>query len=770
MTDQPVTRPVTSLSLSPEYRAYQRARAAVLEMPRATSGDAGQVDPSTYWAEELGNIDYMIEASPLIIGKLRHHAFHITGIRPYDYRVKADARRALFEARLDALGALDVGTGAPGLRRQNALLVPESPALGGFGYDIGGRLFNVDTLKFYEVLIGMERGGVLAAMRASERPVVCEIGAGWAGFAYQFKTLIPRCRYVIVDFAELFLYSATYLGAQFPDATLAFCGTAQTPRVADAGDADFVFVPHAMAAQVSSLPLDLTVNMVSFQEMTDAQVRAYAGMAADAACPWLYSFNRERSPYNTEIVSVLQALSDRYRLTEVPVLDTDYTSAMKKPPKAGKMAERSEFNYRHAVGRLAGSAPAARRSGQSSAVSVSAPAMSASSPASSPTASPTESPTASPTASAPARAVRAGSVSGPRAVLGMTLYNNAGHLPEAIKSLLVHTHEDFVLLLLDDASVDDTESVARGYVARDARVRYVRHASRQAMVATWREVAELAVRECPSAEFFAWVSDHDRWHPRWLERLLAEIDLDPSTVLTYPITRRMGPDGTELDKGPRLFDTANCEGRAARWAHFCREGVGAGDMVYGLMRIDTLFKAGVFRRVLRPDRLLVAELTLHGRFRQVPEVLWFRRESTGTSIDRQRHSLVLAGDQPRWFGAPPWFQHAVALWRAYAVAEAPPVRLSRAEWVRMLALYQLRYGWRHFRKTAASHAIGRGIDNVVWTRKLAKHYWHHAVYRTLVGARAAWGRTRRLWRRAVYEGLVLTHRLGLRGGGKRETR
>ena len=123
-------------------------------MKRAAHG-GGASDPSAYWREELENIDYLIEASPLIVRKLRHHAFHITGIRPYDYRSKGDGRREHFEARLRALRALG----------GERLLVPESPALGGFGYEIDGRLFNVDTLKFYEVLIGMERGGVLAAAR-----------------------------------------------------------------------------------------------------------------------------------------------------------------------------------------------------------------------------------------------------------------------------------------------------------------------------------------------------------------------------------------------------------------------------------------------------------------------------------------------------------------------------------------------------------------------------------------------------------------------------
>ncbi len=352
----------------------------------------------------------------------------------------------------------------------------------------------------------------------------------------------------------------------------------------------------------------------------------------------------------------------------------------------------------------------------------------------------------------------------------MTLYNNARHLPEAIESLLAQTHRDFTLILLDDASTDETESVARGYASRDARIKYSKHDSRQAMIATWRDVVQIAMAECPSAEYFAWVSDHDRWHPRWLERLLGELEADPDAVLAYPITRRIGPTGVELDKGPRLFDTSGCTDLRMRWRHMCHASVGAGDMVYGLMRRRALEKAGIFRRVLRPDRLLIAELMLYGGVRQVPEALWFRRESGAASVDRQRHTLVLAGDEPKRFHSPPWLQHSLMLWEEYATPEPPPLPLSRAAWRGMLLRYALTYGWKHFRKTEASHAVGRGIDNVIWTKKITKHYWHHAVYNLLVGSRIAWGRTRRFGRRVVYEALMLTHRLGWRGRGKASSR
>jgi glycosyltransferase involved in cell wall biosynthesis len=700
--------------------AYERAREAVLNVIRAAAG--GPAAPSDYWREELEAIDYMIEASPLIINKLRHHAFSITGIRPYDYRTKGDKRREHFEARLRALRELG----------GDSLLVPESPALGGFGYDIDGRLFNVDTLKFYEVLVGMERGGVLAALRQREHPRVCEIGAGWGGFAYQFKTLFPNSTYVIIDSPELFLFSMTYLATVFPEVRLAVVGAGVD--WVEARDADFVFVPQTLASRDTIGQPDLLVNMVSFQEMTGTEVRHYTTMAADTGCPLIYSFNRGRSPDNTELISVTDELAERYRLTEVPLLKTDYTNAMRPLPKANKVLERSEFNYRHLVGRLdpsVGPVLSDRPSGASK---------------------------------------RTGPTESGDVVLGMTLYNNARHLPEALDSLLAQTHKDFTLILLDDASADETEAVARSYASRDARIRYFRHDTRQAMIATWRDVVQIAMRECPSAEYFAWVSDHDRWHPRWLERLLGELERDPDAVIAYPITRRIGQTGAELDKGPRFFDTTGCADLHVRWRHMCHAAVAAGDMIYGLIRISALVNAGIFRRVLRPDRLLIAELVLIGGVRQVPEALWFRRESNGASVDRQRHTLVLAGDEPKWFHTPPWFQHSVVIWDEYAKRAPPPLPISRMAWRGMLVRYSLTYGWKHFRKTEASHAVGRGIDNAIWVKKITKHHWHHAVYNILVGGRAAWGRTRRLVRRGVYEILMLTHRLGLRGRGKAPSR
>ncbi|MEQ1896009.1 MAG: putative sugar O-methyltransferase [Vicinamibacterales bacterium] len=333
------------------FGVYAEVRDAVLAVLDADqrAGANGTGRPSAYWTEELGNIDYMTDATPIILAKLRHHAFHITGLRPYDYRVADDEKVGLFEQRLRTL----VELGGP------ELVVPEHPALGGFGYRIDGQLFNLDGLKYLEVLVGMKRSGVMDAFRGvTGRRVAWEIGGGWGGFAYQFTRLFPDTTYVITDLPELFLFSATYLKTVIPDARTLIVGPA-TPDHAlrDWRGYDFVFVPNTRAASLPGFEPHLLVNIASFQEMTGAQIAAYIDLAARGRCAQIYSLNRERSRYNDELESVGTLLSAHYDVTDVSPLDTDYTRAMKKASKArNKPADTNRvaeaLTYRHMAGRL----------------------------------------------------------------------------------------------------------------------------------------------------------------------------------------------------------------------------------------------------------------------------------------------------------------------------------------------------------------------------------------------------------------------------------
>ena len=95
----------------------------------------------------------------------------------------------------------------------------------------------------------------------------------------------------------------------------------------------------------------------------------------------------------------------------------------------------------------------------------------------------------------------------------------------------------------------------------------------------------------------------------------------------------------------------------------------AGNMVYGLYRVPLLARAGVYRRVLVPDRLLMTELAVYGQFKQVPEILWFRRwYGRIFSLGRQRKSFFPRG-RPLYMYAPWWISHGVSLFWTFGVKQ-----------------------------------------------------------------------------------------------------
>jgi len=318
------------------FRHYEHVRDLVLTMMDDAAGYAS----STYWQQEVEGFDYLFDASPLVIAKLREHGYHLTGLRPYEYREHHADYARRFASKLRRLKDVD----------PTGLFVPESPALGGFGHRIDGQLVNLDTLRFYECLIALDRAGVLGHLRRSGRHRVLEIGAGYGGFAYQLKTLFPNITYTIVDLPPTLLFSATYLKATFPDARMRCYGEVANDALFDDLDAvDFLFLPaHAF----SRLPIpnaELAVNLASFQEMTTAQVAEYVQTLADSGCLQLYSLNRDRSRYNPELSTVTEIIETRYRVERLEVLDVPYTVLVSRP---GKPPDVSSADYRHLIGRL----------------------------------------------------------------------------------------------------------------------------------------------------------------------------------------------------------------------------------------------------------------------------------------------------------------------------------------------------------------------------------------------------------------------------------
>lgn len=107
-------------------------------------------------------------------------------------------------------------------------------------------------------------------------------------------------------------------------------------------------------------------------------------------------------------------------------------------------------------------------------------------------------------------------------------YNYARFLNDCVSSVLDQSIGDVRVLIIDDASSDNSTDVARGLAASDQRVRVVSHPINRGHIATYNEGIDWA-----ESEYFLLLSADDLLAPGALERAITIMDADPRVGLTY---------------------------------------------------------------------------------------------------------------------------------------------------------------------------------------------------------------------------------------------
>jgi len=115
----------------------------------------------------------------------------------------------------------------------------------------------------------------------------------------------------------------------------------------------------------------------------------------------------------------------------------------------------------------------------------------------------------------------------PKVSIVLPNYNYARYLDERIQSLLNQTYKDFELIILDDASTDNSLEVIRKY--RDPRIRTQFYAKNSGLPCKrWNDGADLA-----QGEYLIFAEADDSCHPTLLEKLVDKLDENPSVGLAF---------------------------------------------------------------------------------------------------------------------------------------------------------------------------------------------------------------------------------------------
>lgn len=279
----------------------------------------------------------------------------------------------------------------------------------------------------------------------------------------------------------------------------------------------------------------------------------------------------------------------------------------------------------------------------------------------------------------------------PVLTVGMPVHNGAKWIEIALESILEQSFQDFELVICDNASTDDTEAICRSAAASDPRVRYHRNPRNIGIYGNFNRVFELS-----SGKYFKWASCSDICLEGFFEKCVAVLEARPDVVLAYPKTYFLysSPDGEEY--ADEYDDDLNIEDDrpSTRFRNYLNRDRHC-NIMHGVIRASSLRRTALHRPMNMSDFSLMAELSLRGKFVEIPDRLLVRRRDPEASAMLRGASLPAGQAQgyPRPLDILQRFNlHA---YRFVTTFRAP---ISFAEKVRVWYFLLWRVTWRHRRQ------------------------------------------------------------------------
>jgi glycosyltransferase involved in cell wall biosynthesis len=134
----------------------------------------------------------------------------------------------------------------------------------------------------------------------------------------------------------------------------------------------------------------------------------------------------------------------------------------------------------------------------------------------------------------------------PLVSVGIPAFNGEKYLSEAIQSVLNQNYENFELIVVDDASQDQTLKIARSF--KDVRIRTFANSNRLGLVKNWNECLKNA-----RGDFFCILGQDDVMEADNLREKVASMLETPSAGMVYSKVLEIDECGTDF----RYFEQRN---------------------------------------------------------------------------------------------------------------------------------------------------------------------------------------------------------------------
>lgn len=237
----------------------------------------------------------------------------------------------------------------------------------------------------------------------------------------------------------------------------------------------------------------------------------------------------------------------------------------------------------------------------------------------------------------------------PLVSIGVPVFNGEKGLARALDSLLEQDYPNLEIIVSDNASTDATPEICREYASKDSRVKYCRSEKNLGSVWNFNRVFELS-----TGKYFMWAAHDDQRELSFVSACIEKMEQCPEAALCQAHTASFIEGREELMCVNDLDSFDGVTVLAEQYRETLKRFPATA--IYGLYRSSTMRRTQMFQKCIATDMSFIQELSIHGKFVQVPKVLftYFGREKWNTV--HQDYKIFFGKEMKPW-----WYLPFVAL-------------------------------------------------------------------------------------------------------------
>jgi glycosyltransferase involved in cell wall biosynthesis len=204
----------------------------------------------------------------------------------------------------------------------------------------------------------------------------------------------------------------------------------------------------------------------------------------------------------------------------------------------------------------------------------------------------------------------------PLVSVGCAVFNGAKTLRRALDSLVEQDYPCLQIIICDDGSTDDSRTICREYAKLHSNIQYLENAENIGITENYNKLIHSA-----NGKYFLFADQDDFREVCYISKCVSVLESDSEAVLCHSHTGVIWKFDNRLLSINTIDSIDNDSFLLRRYFWFLRRY--SDTTIYGLIRISALRNTALWRPDVASANALLFELLLIGKFRQIPEVLYY---------------------------------------------------------------------------------------------------------------------------------------------------